>query len=147
MHRFPNYTQSTIDQYNADLDKIMENVRDFVILHYQTNKTNTPFWKDVAALEIPDSLKTKLERWRNNLPIEEDFSGLSKYIMFRETNFAQVLYGLNLFNREKIKEEYEMQRQEIKDFADAKILDVVKYENSLTTVGHKRFLELIRQGI
>jgi hypothetical protein len=52
-----------------------------------------------------------------------------------------------LFNREKIKEEYEMQRQEIKDFADAKILDVVKYENSLTTVGHKRFLELIRQGL
>ena len=67
--------------------------------------------------------------------------------MFRETNFAQVLYGLNLFDREKIKEEYEMQRQEIKDFADAKILDVVKYENSLTTVGHKRFLELIRQGL
>jgi len=147
MHRFPNYTQSTIDQYNADLDKVMENVRDFVILHYQTNKTNTQFWKDVAALEIPDSLKAKLERWRNNLPIEEDFSRLSKYIMFRETNFAQVLYGLNLFNREKIKEEYEMQRQEIKDFADAKILDIEQYEKSLTTVGHKRFLELIRQGL
>jgi tryptophan halogenase len=147
MHRFPNYTQSTIDQYNADLDKVMENVRDFVILHYQTNKTNTQFWRDVAALEIPNSLKAKLERWRNNLPIEEDFSGLSKYIMFRETNFTQVIYGLNLFNREKIKEEYEMQRQEIKDFADAKILDVEQYEKSLTTVGHKRFLELIRQGL
>ena len=67
--------------------------------------------------------------------------------MFRETNFAQVIYGLNLFNREKIKEEYEMQRQEIKDFADAKILDIEQYEKSLTTVGHKRFLELIRQGL
>jgi tryptophan halogenase len=147
MHRLPNYTQNTADQYNKDVDKIMENIRDFVILHYQTKKENSQFWKDIQKLEIPDSLKTKLARWKNNLPIEEDFSHLSKYILFRESNFSQVMHGLGLFDQEKIKTEYDMQRQEIKDLADKKLLEIDLYEKSLKTVNHKRFIELIRQGI
>ena len=40
-----------------------------------------------------------------------------------------------------------MQRQEIKDLADKKILENELYEKSLTTIGHKRFIELVRQGV
>ena len=147
MHRLPNYDQETVAQYNSDVGKIMENIRDFIILHYQTKKTNSQFWKDVQQLEIPESLKIRLTRWRQNLPIEEDFNSLSKYILFRESNFSQIMHGLNLFDQEKIKLEYEMQRQEIKNLADQKLLEIELYEKSLKTIGHKRFIELVRQEI
>jgi flavin-dependent dehydrogenase len=146
MHRLPNYNQATIDQYNSDLNRIMENIRDFIILHYQTKKTNTEFWKDVKKLDIPDSLFSKLERWKNNLPIEEDFNCSSRYVLFRESNFIHILHGLDLFNVEMIKKEFEMQRKEIKDMADQKILEIELYEKSLKSIGHKRFLELVRNN-
>jgi tryptophan halogenase len=147
MHRLPNYSQDNIDQYNLDVGKIMENIRDFVILHYQTKKTNSQFWKDIQKLEIPESLKIKINRWKKNLPIEEDFNQSSKYILFRESNFSQIMHGLNLFDQDKIKIEYEMQRQEIKNLADKKLLEIELYEQSLKTISHKKFIELVRQGI
>jgi flavin-dependent dehydrogenase len=147
MHRLPNYDEKTINQYNKAVNDIMENIRDFVILHYQTKKDNSQFWKDLQKLEIPESLATKLEKWRKNLPIEEDFSGYSKYILFREANFTQVLHGLNLFDQEKIAAEYAAQRKEIKDLAAQKLIDIDLYEKSLTTIEHKRFVELVRAGL
>jgi hypothetical protein len=57
------------------------------------------------------------------------------------------MHGLGLFDREKIKIEYNMQRQEIKDLADKKLLEIEIYENSLRTIGHKRFIEIIRDGV
>ena len=146
MHRLPNYNNNTIDQYNIDMGRIMENIRDFVILHYQTKKTNSPFWKDLQHLEIPESLTNKLNHWRNNLPIEEDFNCASRYVLFREANFIHILHGLDLFNKDMIKKEYNMQRQEIKDLADNKILEIELYEKSVKSVGHRRFLELVRNG-
>jgi tryptophan halogenase len=147
MHRLPNYDEKTIEQYNSAVTDIMENIRDFVILHYQTKKDNSQFWKDVKTLELPESLKIKLERWQKNLPIEEDFCRASKYILFREVNFTQVLHGLNLFNRENIAVEYNAQRKEIKELASKALIDIELYEQSLTTISHKRFIELIRSGV
>jgi hypothetical protein len=39
-----------------------------------------------------------------------------------------------------------MQRQEIKDLADNKILEIELYEKSVKSIEHKRFLELVRSG-
>jgi len=143
VHKLPNYDANTIKQYNNSVSQIMENIRDFVILHYQTKKENTAFWKDVRQLPLPESLNEKLNRWRNNLPIEEDFNS-SRYVLFRETNFIQVMHGLGLFDIEKIKLEYQMQRKEIKALADKDVLEIKAVEDSLKVVGHKRFIELIK---
>jgi hypothetical protein len=112
-----------------------------------TKKENSIFWKDLKKVELPDTLSKKLLRWKNNLPIEEDFNQSSKYILFRESNFSQIMHGLNLFDQDKIKIEYEMQRQEIKNLADKKLLEIELYEQSLKTISHKKFIELVRQGI
>lgn len=146
MHRLPNYTENTVAQYNNDVSNIMENIRDFVILHYQTEKNNTVFWKDLKTTALPDTLANNLERWKNNLPIEEDFNQSSKYVLFKEANFIHIMHGLNLFDRKKIAAEYEMQRKEIKDLAEQKILEIDLYEKSIKSIGHKRFLELIREN-
>jgi hypothetical protein len=66
--------------------------------------------------------------------------------LFREANFIHILHGLDLFNKDMIREEYNMQRQEIKDLADNKMLEIDLYEKSVKSIGHKRFLELVRNG-
>jgi hypothetical protein len=147
MHRLPNYTQDTIDTYNSDVGDILTNLRDFVILHYVTKRDDTQFWKDIQKIELPDTLKKKLKRWKDNLPVEEDFNKVSKYVLFRETNHIHIMHGLGLFDQEKIKTEYEMQRSEIKNLAEEEFLANKNYEQTVETLGHKRFLEVIRNNL
>ena len=54
MHRLANYDQAVIDSYNKSVDAVMENIRDFVILHYITERQDTEFWKDLKNFELPE---------------------------------------------------------------------------------------------
>jgi tryptophan halogenase len=144
MHRLPNYTEKTIEKYNNDVNDIMINIRDFVILHYITNKTNTQFWKDVSQMEIPESLKEKLKQWRTNLPIADDFNSQTAYVLFRDAHYLQILAGLDLFDREKIKQEYEMMHHDIKNIAEKFIRETRTFEKMNPSIGHKEFISRIR---
>jgi tryptophan halogenase len=51
--------------YNAELAQDMEQIRDFLILHYAlTTRRDTPFWRDVAHAPLPDSLQARIELYR-----------------------------------------------------------------------------------
>lgn len=51
-------------EYNRIMRTVFEDVRDFVILHYWANRrTDSEFWKQCAAMEIPESLQRKVELW------------------------------------------------------------------------------------
>jgi len=144
MHRLPNYNEKTIEKYNKDINDIMINIRDFVILHYVTNKDNTQFWKDVAKIELPDSLKENLKRWRTNLPVADDFSDQTDYVLFRDAHYLQILAGLNLFDVESIKNEYEMMHPNAKNIADNFIRETRTFEKINPSIGHKEFISEIR---
>jgi tryptophan halogenase len=147
MHRLANYDQNVIDNYNKAVTEILENIRDFVILHYQTKKTNTEFWKDCAKLEIPESLKSKLAVWKNKLPIQEDFSNLTSYVLFTAANFILVMDGLDLFDRDAIRKEYESNPEHIKQDADLTVKNELIFEQSVATVTHKELIKRIRNGV
>ena len=146
MHRLPNYDQATIDEYNKDIDDILTNIRDFVILHYVTNKTNTEFWKDVSKIKLPDELAYNLEKWRKNLPIAEDFQGKSAYVLFRDSHYLQILNGLKLFDRDSIRNEYDMMNPAVKKIAEDFIRETRTAEKRDPTIGHKAFITAIRNG-
>ena len=144
MHRLPNYDDNTIDKYNKDVSDILTNIRDFVILHYVTNKDNTPFWKDVSAIELPETLKSNLEKWRKNLPIADDFKGSTDYKLFSDGHYLQILAGLKLFDVDKIKQEYDLMSPEIKTIADNFIRETRTLEKINPAIGHKEFISRIR---
>ena len=144
VHRLINYTDQSIDLYNKSVNDIMENIRDFIILHYITDKTNTQFWRDVANIELPESLYTKLILWKHRLPIREDFSGLSNYILFKASNFIVVMEGLELFDRESIKKEFKSHGEIARTYADRLIDEYYQYKNSVVNIKHKKFIEIIR---
>ena len=144
MHRLSNYDQKSINSYNKSFNDIMSNIRDFIILHYRTKKTNTQFWKDVMNLEIPDSLLEKLELWKTRLPIAEDFNSVSDYILFTAANYTLILEGLELFDRTAIKNEFNFHHEYLRMAAENDLQQQLDLERTARFIPHKKFIDQIR---
>src|SRR3546814_20342240 len=72
---------------------LYEDVRDFIILHYKaTQRDDTPFWRHVAAMDIPDSLARRIELWRLHGRIFRESAEL-----FGATSWIAVMLGQNIW--------------------------------------------------
>lgn len=73
------------DQQFADMDQI----RDFLILHYKvTERRDSPFWRHCADIPIPDSLDQKIELFRETGRVFRRNEEL-----FVENSWVQVMMG------------------------------------------------------
>jgi hypothetical protein len=58
-------TSSAVSGYNKDMAKAFARIRDFIILHYcLTERRDSQLWRDMAAMELPDTLAFRLHAWR-----------------------------------------------------------------------------------
>jgi flavin-dependent dehydrogenase len=146
MHRLANYDDRTISRFNKSFSDIMENIRDFIVLHYITKRDDTQFWRDVAKIELPETLAENLEMWKTRLPIDEDFNKMSNYIMFKADNYSVVMAGLNLFDSEAIKREFNMHSQLTKKEAVNILCERMKTADSIKYITHKQFIEHVRNN-
>lgn len=146
MHRLSNYDELTIKKYNHSVNTILDNIRDFVALHYMTKKQDTNFWKDVSSMPIPDSLSERLEIWQHKLPIGEDFNSQSDYSLFKENNFTMVLHGLGLFNTASVKKEYDALESSLHSHANKLLANIRHYENTMQAITHKEYIKKIRES-
>ena len=134
-----------IKQFNDKMAMVIENLRDFVILHYQVKKNDTEFWSNLKNLPIPPSLQHKLDLWKDRLPIREDFES-TQYLLFYEMNFISIMYGLNLFDKDKLTKIYNGFSPEHKQ----RITDNIKYYNNIknewqnNSISHKKWLANMR---
>ena len=59
------FEQRNIDAYNAESIDEIESIRDFIVLHYcLTQRRDTPFWVHCASLPLTDSLRQRIELYR-----------------------------------------------------------------------------------
>lgn len=144
VHRLVEYNQKTIDSYNKSMSSIIENIRDFIVLHYITKKQNTQFWKDSSVMELPESLQDKLELWKNKMPIQEDFVNDSAYSLFRADNFIFIMYGLGLLNRDAVSKEFDKIDSAIRLHAIDILNNYKDNELLKKCIGHKEFINKIR---
>jgi hypothetical protein len=94
---------------------------------------------------VPESLYNNLEKWKDRLPIQEDFVQESGYIMFISQNYITVLEGLGLINYKKIKENHEMHSTlEITNFINEEFKKQLDYESSTRFIPHKEYLSIVR---
>lgn len=81
-----------IAEYNRRMIADYEEIRDFVILHYCTTaREDTPFWDRCRLLELPDSLKERLELFRLNGSLRD---GLDE--LFRAVSWQSVMDGMGV---------------------------------------------------
>lgn len=109
--------------FNQQSTEILDNILDFVALHYHGKRNDTPFWKSVKDLEIPPGLKEKLEIFKHKFPSKSDFP--NKRVMFKEANWILIMHGLGLISKEVAQQEIDMQ--------PAHVRDSVKYNASFPT--------------
>jgi tryptophan halogenase len=83
------FVQADIDEFNRQADFEVERIRDFLILHYHaTERDDSPFWDFCRTMEIPDTLRRKMELYRSRGRIVRDNNEL-----FAEMGWLQVLHG------------------------------------------------------
>lgn len=139
-----NYDDKVIEKYNKSYKSVMHNIRDFVALHYITDREDTQFWKDLKTIDIPPFLKEHLPKWKHKLPTREDFAGGSTYDMFMENNYILCLHGLGLFDTDSIKHEYDSISNSLKGSTE-RLLDTIKYKEQMQGyVTHKEYIAGIR---
>ena len=141
-----NYKQEDVNDYNHKLDLIMENVRDFIALHYMIDKEDTSFWKDNKNNPMPDTLIYNLKKWKDKLPKTEDFKS-TEYLLFKEQNFTSVLHGLGFYkDNDNIDKEFNSFPKDLRD----RIKEILnQYDigfDATPKVPHKKFLKSLYEN-
>jgi tryptophan halogenase len=88
---FPFYGchDALVARFNDKSRQEFEHIRDFIIFHYhQTERDDSEFWKEKRAMEIPDSLKERIDIWR-----EDARAYQMPHELFRVDSWAMVLPG------------------------------------------------------
>ncbi|MES1971333.1 MAG: tryptophan halogenase family protein [Pseudomonadota bacterium] len=75
-------------EYNRQVSREFESVRDFLVLHYKANARDLPFWQACREIEIPDTLAEKIEMFRHSGRLIEREKDL-----FHEASWLAVMLG------------------------------------------------------
>jgi tryptophan halogenase len=85
-------------KYNADMEAMMLNILDMVRLHYISDRRDTPFWREMANMPIPEGLQNLLDLWSERPPNRNDIPTNSGQL-FASAHFIHVAQGQNVLNR------------------------------------------------
>ncbi|MCP5366874.1 MAG: tryptophan 7-halogenase [Hyphomicrobiales bacterium] len=88
---------SLADHYNAVMDRMLAEIRDFIVLHYcANNRTDSPYWVTAREeMEVPDSARECLERYRHAFPNNDWYD---RTFLFNYFSFLVVLFGKGYFD-------------------------------------------------
>jgi tryptophan halogenase len=85
---FGGSTPAISARFNAMARHELEDVRDFIVMHYHLNARDEPFWRACREMQIPDTLKARIALF------EEDahaYQGADE--LFRVSSWLQVMLG------------------------------------------------------
>lgn len=142
--RLVNYNEATANRYNKEVGAIMDNIRDFIALHYISPRRDTPFWQAVAQMPLPESLENNLAMWKDRMPTADDLTDATKKVLFNEYNFAIVMHGLGLFDTQNILKQYNTLPNEVQDYVNNKCREKIDFDR-IKSIPHKLMLDLLRR--
>ncbi|MUV13397.1 tryptophan halogenase family protein [Noviluteimonas gilva] len=107
-------SEPEVDQYNAQLASELEHVRDFVVLHYTlTERRDTPYWRAIAQMDIPPSLRHRIELFRETGSVYRVPDEL-----FAENSWIQVMMGQGVMPKRHHPTADVMSREDLVRFLD-----------------------------
>lgn len=88
-----NFNPLERDEYNRGMREAYEDIRDFIILHYKaTQRDDTPFWRYVRDMDVPETLKVKMELFKTRGRIFRENAEL-----FGIPSWVAVMLGQNIW--------------------------------------------------
>lgn len=92
MFPFDGVSDALRNHYNAQADEELQSIRDFLVLHYTLNqRQDSEFWQARAALNVPDTLKHRIELYEDTAIAYQNDQDL-----FRPDSWTQVMHGQGL---------------------------------------------------
>jgi len=126
-------------RYNKIFSNVFDNILNFVQLHYFTKRNDTKFWKD-KPFKLTDFNKETQLVFKDTLPSLLFFN--DPYVMFKESSWILVMYGLGLFNIESIKKRWIQQPEAVRN--DIKtMLDQIR-QSELNILSHRQMIDRIK---
>jgi len=120
------FAPSLAKRFNDTTEEMMVDIRDFIILHYcVNNRKDSEYWRVAREeMEIPDSLKTRLEEFRHTLPLTTDFDST---FLFNNVSYSLMLSAKGYFDGIN----YPTDRFIARSDWDARARDFDRYEQQL----------------
>ena len=92
-------------RYNAAVATQVDDFRDFIRLHYVSERRDSAFWCDLAG-SLPGALQDRLDLWATRLPRPGDFAPFALGLPHLQGQlYTPVLDGLGLLSREAARTE------------------------------------------
>jgi tryptophan 7-halogenase len=128
--------------YNEQFTKVMENILDFVQLHYITKRNDTEFWKFCKTLKLTEFNKKLLPLFKKSFPTQDFFQ--YPHVMFKDQNWIQVMHGLELFDIDSIKTVWNSFDFALKDSAKIALDNFNAAQAHAKLITHRQALEILK---
>lgn len=129
--------QATQAEYNKQSEAEFVYIRDFLLLHYHvTERTDSQFWRDMRQLQIPDSLKHKIELFQADGSIFRE-----QHDLFHDASWLQVMLGQGLLPRDYHPLADSFSETQLKEML--KSIKTIKQEPLAKLFSHDEFLRRV----
>ncbi|WP_440903262.1 tryptophan halogenase family protein [Catenovulum sp. SX2] len=133
--------QQSIDEFNYQSQEEALRIRDFIILHYHlTNRTDSQFWRDCKSMQIPKTLRYKMELFTSTAKIFRKRDEL-----FSEDSWLQAFIGQGLLPQDYHPMADHISAQQLEEFLANFKLIVDKTVAGLPM--HEQYLALNRDNM
>jgi tryptophan 6-halogenase len=154
MQYLENYNEQSIKIYNNQVSTIMNNIKDFIQLHYINNKKDTDFWIDVNNTNPSDRLKEYLLIWKSGRLLKatdmENVGDYGLFNLFKEDNFNLIAYFNGLINTKLLKKTYNLINKNLsKYWFENHIKNGIVLRNNTDMLGkisHKKYIQNINDN-
>jgi tryptophan halogenase len=114
------------DSYNKEMTNMWDDIRDFIVLHYISERKDTEFWRESSSVKRRSKeLNEKLEKWKYRMPRTIDYSIKgNNFFNLGNSLWYQICMGMNILNSEVAKKElfyyniYERAKQDLQQISN-----------------------------
>ncbi|MCR9213563.1 MAG: tryptophan 7-halogenase [Proteobacteria bacterium] len=119
------FAPSLARRFNETTERMMDSIRDFIVLHYCiNNRQDSEYWRVAREeMEIPDSVTELLDEYRHTLPISTEFD---RTFLFNYISFVTVMFAKDFFKDVT----FPAERFIAKSDWDRRMSDFIKYEEA-----------------
>jgi len=123
------------NKYNKIFNEVLWNIIDFIQLHYITKREDSDFWKTIKnEIHLTEFNLKYLDLFKNTGPANFLFD--SRWNLFSDQNYFQIMNGLDMFNKKNLKNIYNNQSDTQKAAIDFTIQDYNSWASKMFFESH-----------